>query len=116
MGFKKTDFIDCVGSVNILLDDRVVLQGQIIKDNEEPRKTEICPEINVEVENQNEFITLELSCDALIIRDNGELKKISPTLFQECDRVRVNVSAISAIGPSHGCPDEEKEDEHKCWS
>lgn len=112
MGFKKNDVVDCVGSVNIVLDDRVVLQGQIIKDREEERKTEYYkPQVNVEVENENEFITLELTCEALIIRDNAELKEISPSLYREGDRVRINVARISAIGPSHGCPAEEEEEE-----
>jgi thiamine biosynthesis protein ThiC len=106
MSFRKEDFIDCVGSVNVLLDDRVVLQGQIIKErhNDDPIN------VNVEVESENEFITLELTCDALIIRDNAELKEISPTLFGEGVRVRINIAEISAIGPSNGCPSDEEED------
>lgn len=106
MGFKKNDFSDCVGSVNVILNDRVVLQGQIIRQD---RHHDDPINVNVELENQNEFITLILNCEALVIRDNAELKIISPILFDEGDRVRVNVSDISAIGPSHGCPDDEKE-------
>ncbi|HWR45677.1 hypothetical protein [Sporomusa sp.] len=109
MGFKKDELLGCVGTVNILLDDRVVLQGQIIKNCEDDRKKDCQPQVNVEVESENEFITLELTCDALVIRDNADLEVISPTLFQEGDRVRINVSEISAIGPSHGCPEEEEE-------
>jgi len=104
MGFKRNDFSECVGSVNVILNDRIVLQGQIVREgrhHDDP--------INVNIENENEFITLILNCEALIIRDNAELKIISPALFAEGDRVRINVSEISAIGPSHGCPDDEEE-------
>ncbi|HWR43755.1 hypothetical protein [Sporomusa sp.] len=104
MRYKKEDLIDCVGAVNVVLDDRVVLQGQIIKERHHHDPINV----NVEVESENEFITLELTCDALIIRDNAELKEISPPLFEEGDRVRVNIAGISAIGPSHGCPDDEE--------
>lgn len=118
MGFKKGDFDNCVGSVNILLDDRVVLQGQIIRDNNDDhgcdhdRKTEVIhPKIDVFVENDNEFITLELTCDAMIIRDNAELEIIRPTLYEEGNRVRINVSQIASIGPSNGCPEDTEEEE-----
>lgn len=106
MGFKRNDFSECVGSVNVVLDGRIVLQGQIVK---EERHHDDPINVNVEVKNENEFITLVLNCEALIIRDNAELKIISPTLYQAGDRVRVNVSEISAIGPSHDCPDDENE-------
>ena len=106
MGFRKGDLLDCVGSVNVVLDNRVVLQGQIINGREEERKTHhYQPQVNGELEIENGFITLELTCDALVIRDNAELKAISPSLFEEGDRVRINVSEISAIGPRHTCPD-----------
>jgi hypothetical protein len=112
MSFKKEDFAICVGAVNVLLDNRVVLQGQIIHDREEDRKIEHCsPKINVEVESEVVFITLELTCDALFLKDNAELRIISPPLFEEGDRVRINVAEISAIGPSHGCPEEECEED-----
>ena len=104
MGFGKEAFCEGLGAVNIVLDDRVVLQGQIIRRCDEERKTpHFEPEVNDEFDN--DFITLELSCDALLIRDNGQLQVISPTLFEEGDRVRINISEISAIGPRHGCPD-----------
>ncbi len=102
MSFRKEGFIDCVGlgAVNVVLADRVVLQGQIIKE----RNHNIPNNGNDEVEN--EFITLELSCAALIIRDNAQLADISPVLYAAGDRVRINISEIIAIGPSNGCPDE----------
>lgn len=106
MRFKKEDLLGCVGAVNVVLDDRIVLQGQIIKGCDEDRKTpHYEPQDNDAVEFENGFITLELTCDALIIRDNAQLTAISPTLFEEGDRVRINVSEISAIGPRHNCPD-----------
>lgn len=108
MGCINDELVDCVRIVNVVLNDRVVLQGRINRGQEDDRKTGIyLSEDNDEVGNGNQFITLELICDALIIRDNAELKIISPTLFAEGDRVRVNIADISAIGPSHGCPDEE---------
>lgn len=113
MGLRKTDFDNCVGSVNILLDDRVVLQGQIIRTNNDchnhDRKTEVI-QPKVVVENDNEFITLELTCDAMIIRDNAALEIITPTLYEEGNRVRINVSEIAAIGPSNGCPEDAEEE------
>lgn len=112
MGYRKEDLIDCVGAVNVVLDDRVVLQGQIIKEQKE-RHHDDPVNVNVEVESENEFITLELTCNALIIRDNAELKEISPTLFAEGDRVRINIAEISAIGPSHGCPEDQEEQQQE---
>lgn len=108
MGCIKDELMDCVRIVNVILNNRVVLQGRISRRQEEERKTGIyLSEGNGGVEDSNQFITVELICDALIIRDNAELKVISPTLFAEGDRVRVNIADISAIGPSHGCPDDE---------
>jgi len=105
MSFRKVNFDDCIGSVNILLDDRIVLQGQIVREERYYDNDNM----SVNVENENEFITLRLTCEALIIRDNAALEAISPTLFDEGDRVRINVSQIVAIGPSHDCPDDLKE-------
>lgn len=101
MSFKKidfTDFDDCLGSVNVLLGDRVVLQGRIIRDD-----------CRKHVDNEDELITLELTCDAFIIRDNAQLKTISPTLFTARSKVRINVDDISAVGPSVGCPVDDAE-------
>lgn len=109
MLFKKDDFASCTGALNVLLDNRIVLQGQIIHDCDEDRKIEHCsPHINVELENENVFITLELLCDALLINDCAELTVTSRPFF-EGDIVRVNVAEISAIGPSHGCPEDDCE-------
>ena len=105
MGAKKQNFFaDCVGAVTILMEDRVVFQGQIVKDREEDRKTECFqPQINVEVDNGIEFILLELNCDASIIRENGNIETTNPPLYQAGDLVRLNVANISSIGPSGGC-------------
>jgi len=106
MGSRKEGQFDCIGSVNVLLENRIVLQGQIINGRENERKTPHHePQDNDEIEFENGFITLELTCDALIIRDNAVLQTISPSLYKEGDRVRINVSEISAIGPRHTCPD-----------
>ena len=102
MNFRKVNFDDCVGSVTVVLGNRLVLQGQIRRDDRHHNNDDI----NVNVEVENEFITLILTCEALIIRDNADLETISPLLFAEGDRIRINVSQIVAIGPSHGCPND----------
>lgn len=109
MGFKKDTFIDCVGAVTILTEDRIVFQGQIVKD-EGPRKNhEECdtPKIDVkvkaELEDEPEFIVLRLTCDPALIRDNANIQEIEPDLFQECDIIRISVDSIVAIGPSREC-------------
>lgn len=106
MGLRREHLVDCVGAVNVLLGDRVVLQGQLIKSRHHGDDP---VQVNVEVENENEFVTLELTCDALIIRDNGELRAIRPSLYEEGDIVRINLADISAVGPSHGCPDDDSD-------
>lgn len=108
MEFRQEELVDCLRTVNVVLNDRVVLQGRIIRGQEEERKTEVnSSEGNDGVGNGNQFITLELICDAFIIRDNAELKTISPTLFAQGDIVRINIGDISVIGPNHECPAEE---------
>lgn len=104
MSSNNTNFDDCVGSVNIVLNDGIVLQGQIVRDERHHWDDD---NIVVNVKNENDFITLILNCEALIVRDNADLRPISPTLFSEGDRLRINVSQIVAIGPSHGCPGDE---------
>lgn len=106
MGFKKKDLFECIGSVNVLLDNRIVLQGQFEQERHHDKPVNVC----VEVENENEFITLELACDAFIV-DDDELSTIFPALFKEGDKVKINLSQISAIGPSHKCPEDKDEDE-----
>lgn len=107
MGRKHNDFIDCVGTVTVLTVDRVVFQGQLIKDRDEERKhDDFEPHIEVDVENENEFITLELDCDVAVIRENGNIDPTNPPLFEEGDVVRINLANIIAIGPSNGCFDD----------
>lgn len=93
MGFKKEFFVDCVGAVTILTDDRVVFQGQIIKDNEDRHREDDDPD----------FIVLRLTCDPAIIRDNAAIQEIEPDLFEEGDIIRINVNEIIAVGPSRSC-------------
>lgn len=80
-----------VGNVSILLNNRVVLQGQI-----RPFPS-IFP-------LTQQFIILELNRDAAIIRDNAQLAEINPPLYRDGDVVRINLRDISAIGPSNECP------------
>ena len=90
-----------VGSISVLTDDRILFQGQI--DRERYCNNNSSEELDVNVTIQNQFIVLVLTCDVAIIRDNGELKTICPTLYQDGDIVRINIANIVAIGPSRGC-------------
>jgi hypothetical protein len=119
MGFKKEFFADCVGAVTILMDDRIIFQGQIINDDNERHHwnfkddDKCCPPFKVEVEakldDDPDFIVLRLTCDPAIIRDNADIKEIEPDLFEEGDIIRINVNEIIAIGPSRCCLGEKKE-------
>lgn len=124
MGFKKDFFVDCVGTVTILTDDRVIFQGQVIKDDEERHhddEKEKCPKVEVKakLEDEPEFIELRLTCVPAIIRDNAEIEEIDPELFEEHSVIRLNVDEIVAVGPSReclggnsGCSDGEQNGEH----
>jgi hypothetical protein len=119
MGFKKEFFVDCVGAVTILTDDRIIFQGQVLKDDEERHHDDddkkCCPPPKVEVEVKAElccdpeFIVLRLLCDPAIIRDNGNIQEIEPDLFKEGHIIRINVAEIIAVGPSRCCLGEENE-------
>ena len=92
MGFKKEFFVDCVGAVTILTDDRVIFQGQIIKDDE-PRhhEEEKCVqkvEVEARLENDPEFIVLRLTCDPAIIRDNATIPS-RQGIVDDLEKVRV---------------------------
>lgn len=104
---NQDGFFDCVGTVNILLESRVVLQGQILRDNRKPLPV---LETNNILEN-NRFLVIRLACDASIIRDNAQLQVIEPPLYQEGDIVRVNLDEVASIGPSSGCVEEESSED-----
>jgi hypothetical protein len=115
MGFKKEFFADCVGAVTILTDDRVIFQGQILKDDNERHHwkdddDKCCPQFKVEakLDDDPDFIVLRLTCDPAIIRDNANIQEIEPDLFEEGDIIRINVNEIIAIGPSRCCLGEEE--------
>lgn len=99
--------IDWAGTVNVLLESRVVLQGQIINGNRKPLPVQ---ELNNSVAISR-FLVLRLTCDASILRDNAQLKFIEPPLYQEGNIVRVNLDQVLSIGPSSGCPEEEDSEE-----
>ncbi len=104
MGLRKDDFfVDCVGAVTILTVDRIVFQGQIKHDDCDRHHQDTPPEINIYVENEVEFILLELRCDPALIRDNANIQEIEPLLFEAGDVIRINLADIVAIGPSNGC-------------
>lgn len=116
MRFDKDFFINSIGAVTILTDDRVIFQGQILKDEKETRKhhddDKCCPPLKVEVEakldDDPDFIFLRLTCDPAIIRDNASIEEIDPDLFEEGDIIRINVNQIVAVGPSRCCLGEEE--------
>ncbi|MDR3591554.1 MAG: hypothetical protein P4N41_18010 [Negativicutes bacterium] len=111
MGFKKEFFVDCVGSVTILMDDRILFQGQVLKDDDDRHHDDdkCCPppEVKVEVKPElccdPEFIVIKLICDPAIIRDNANIQVIEPHLFEIGDIIRINVDEIIAVGPSRCC-------------
>ena len=113
MGFNKGLFLDSLGAVTILMDDRIIFQGQIIKDDNERFHCDdkCCPPVKVEVEaklnDDPDFIFLRLTCDPAIIRDNASIQEIEPYLFEEGDIIRINVNEIIAVGPSRCCLSEE---------
>jgi len=102
---KETCFPECSGVVTFLLDDRIVLQGEIVHDHD--RNCDDPPQLvkaKAKVEIEPECITVRLHCDAAIIRDDGCLVTISPPLFRAGDLVRVNVNESLANGPFQHCP------------
>jgi hypothetical protein len=116
MGFKKEFFVDCVGAVTVLVDDRVVFQGQIIWDDEPrhhdddfekkfpPIKVEVKDKVDVEIVDKDpDFIALRLTCDPAIIKPDGYIEEIEPDLFEAGDIIRINVNEIIAVGPSRCC-------------
>jgi len=97
---KENFWVDCIGAVTFFLDGRLVLQGQILFDKDRHHDD---PPVKVEVQNEPEFIFVELLCDSAIVRDNSTLTLISPPVFRAGDIVRINVAEIIAVGPSGGC-------------
>ncbi len=107
MGSQNNNIVNCLGAVTVVTIDRIVFQGQFVKDRDDGRKTEhYQPHINVE--NENEFVLLELTCDAAIIRENGNIETTNPPLYQDGDLVRLNVANIASVGPSGGCVEKGK--------
>lgn len=107
MDFNKDFFADCIGAVTILTDDLVVFQGQIIRDErhkcfDDDKFDKCC---------RPEFVVLKLTCDPAII-DDHRIKETCPDLFEEGDKIRINVDKIIAVGPSRCCLGEKKEE--KC--
>ena len=105
MSIKKDAFADCIGAVTILTEDRVIFQGQIVREDGERHHEQ--PPIIINVESETEFIRLRLTCDPALIRDNATIEEIEPDLFEEGDVIKINVSEIVAIGPSRACLGEE---------
>lgn len=94
MKFRKNDFIDCVGAVTILTEDRFLFQGQLKKGRHQKSD-----------EDETEFVVLVLACEPALVRDNAQIQIISSPLFEIGDTIRINVDEIIAIGPSNGCLD-----------
>ena len=107
MGFKKEFFDLCVGAVTILTDDLVIFQGQIVKEEKrthcDDEKDFPKLEVNIKVENDPDFITLRLTCDPALIKENACIEEIEPDLFLQGDIIRISVNKIIAVGPSREC-------------
>lgn len=108
MGFKEFFLDGVTGTVTILVDDLVIFQGQVLKqdggnrhhhDDDDERKERI------EVAIDPEFITVQLTCDPARIVDD-DINEIEPDLFEEGDIIRINVNKIICVGPSRCCFDE----------
>ncbi|MBP2642500.1 MAG: hypothetical protein H6Q67_387 [Firmicutes bacterium] len=82
-----------IGAVTVLTAAHIVYQGTIQK-MEENRGSD-----------DPDFILLQLVCYPGIVRDNAQLKVISPFLYNIGAIIRINVEEIVSIGPSTGiCP------------
>lgn len=107
MAIAKESFIDCTGAVTVLLDNRTILQGQIVRDDKERKhgESDESPKIHIElnVDRDPEFVVLRLTCDPSFLTGDAEIEVITPDLFEEGDLVRINVNEIAAIGPSRCC-------------
>ncbi len=103
IGGKSMSFLNCfansIGSITILTDDGFIFQGQIVKFREEDRHKE------------EDFILLELICNASRVTEDGEIRNIHPALYRDNDIIRINICSIIAVGPSNGCPS--NHDHHK---
>lgn len=101
IGGKSMSFINCltssIGSITVLTEDGFVFQGQIVRRRDEEFRDE-------DRHNEEDFIFLELICNAALVTEDAELETIRPTLFRDGDIVRINVCKIIAVGPSNGCP------------
>ncbi|MEG6584241.1 hypothetical protein [Dendrosporobacter sp. 1207_IL3150] len=96
-------WVNGVGTVTVVLENRIVLQGQILRDNCYYQNFPFL-QPNVSLAN-NRFLVLELTCDAALIRDNAQLQTIEPPLYEAGDIVKVTLDEIVSIGPSGGCPE-----------
>lgn len=105
MNYRNKEVVDCfAGVLNILTEDRVVFQGQLVREHPGDRK--VYQSLQTNGITGNNFLVLELRCEPAIIRDNAQLQTINPPLFQQGDIVRIRRSEIIAIGPGTGCIEE----------
>ncbi len=105
MGSKKETFLGCIGTVTIVTDELLVLQGQIVDGHNDRGhdEDECCNH-----ENRADFIRLRLACDPALIREDATIEEIEPDLFQEGDIIRINVNKILTVGPSRACLGDDK--------
>lgn len=85
-------FVNSIGSITILTEDGFVFQGQIVRNRDEERHVE------------DDFIFLELTCNAAVVTEDAKIENIHPRLYRDGDVVRINICKIIAVGPSNGCP------------
>jgi hypothetical protein len=55
---------------------------------------------------------LKLTCDPVIIKPDGKIRKIRPQLFEEGDIIRINVFEIVTVGPSLCCFSESESEDY----
>ncbi|MBP2630157.1 MAG: hypothetical protein H6Q70_785 [Firmicutes bacterium] len=103
IGGISMSFLNClgnsIGSVSILTDEGFIFQGQIVKNRDEDRHRD------------DDFILLELICNASKVTEDGEIRKITPPLYRDNDIIRINVCQIIAVGPNNGCPNNHHHDQ-----
>lgn len=109
MGFKNFFLDGVTGTVTILVDDLVIFQGQVLKEDgrshHDEEECEHKEQKKIAVTLDPDFITVKLTCDPTRIVGD-DIREIEPDLFLAGDIIRINVNEILAVGPSRCCFEE----------
>jgi hypothetical protein len=116
--FSDVDFDFCIGTVSVITANNLLLTGQIIRDEKRPEykefkdckeeekefgkeeKTHVKIENEVEVDVEEEFITMRLTEHFLVIPGAGGTPVVQP-YYVIGDIIQINVSQIETVGPLH---------------